>query len=111
MKSNLENNFNKEEIKSFFKKGGRVILKIPGMNTMEFNSGVPSMLINSVSQYLNKQKGNLSVNDAMIFYKAINKDLKEINYSTLKKWKIKNNLSFFGISQYNMLEYYLSFQN
>ncbi|MEK6912359.1 MAG: hypothetical protein AABX26_00170 [Nanoarchaeota archaeon] len=69
--------------------------------------GVPSMLIRSISQFERKPIEEITFDDALMMYRAINRDLKSVSDLSLKKWRKNNNLSFFGTSQYGLLKYCL----
>lgn len=71
------------------------------------NLGVPSMLIRSISQFGRKPMGEITFDDALTMYMAINRDLEKVEDFYLKNWRKNNSLSFFGMSQYSLLEYYV----
>ncbi len=72
------------------------------------NLGIPQMLFTTLSQFSNKNQDHLSVLDLIVMYNSINNVFPERpNYNELKKFRKANDLSFFGGSQYLIMERYL----
>ena len=67
------------------------------------------MLIRSISQFSNKSQEDLIFEDALDFYRAINRDIEgDFNCAHFERWRKNNDsLTFFGFSQYSFLEHYL----
>lgn len=89
-----------------------------GEKRTPFNLGVPALLIKSISQFFGKSIDNLLITDTVDLYAYINKSFPEIReyrkvgrslHSPLKRFARKNNLSFFGWGQYDLLEYYVKY--
>lgn len=71
---------------------------------------VPKTLAKTLSQFSERKMGNLSLYDLFWLYISLNSLFDgKINSKNLKKWKKENkeNISFFGISQYELMEKYL----
>lgn len=71
------------------------------------NITVPKMLLTTLSQFAKKPQGELTLRNALDFYRAINRDLGKVEYNRIKRWRKENKLTFFGTSQYSLLENYL----
>jgi hypothetical protein len=81
---------------------------------IELNAGVPAMLIRSISEFADKYSEELIAEDAVLFYASIHRlfHYKNIGQSEVKKVKEENHLSFFGIHQYELLDYFIQhFEN
>jgi len=81
------------------------------LNKLTFycNPGVPAMLLRSISQFTGKSMDELVIEDAVKMYNIINPSYKkDINYIKVRNFRKKENLSFFGTIQYDLLEHYLN---
>ena len=104
--------FDKNELMKFLQRreifhGYELVDKLDSP-TINLNPAVPSMLIRSVSQFAQKSIDCLELNDAILFYDAVHEISKSIGNSETKIFRNKYNLTFFGIHQYELLNYYLS---
>lgn len=78
-----------------------------GERRISMNPGVPAMLLRSISQFAGKSMENLITKDAFNMHRVINNVFDgEIDYFKIKKFRKQHNLSFFGMSQYTLLDYY-----
>ncbi|MBC8495137.1 hypothetical protein H8D36_03220 [archaeon] len=87
-----------------------------------FNPGVPAMLLTTLTQYTGKERDELLLSDMVIMYKSIHRVLPDIHKrdregrvnfvdeNSLRKWNVANGVTFFGISQYTLLELYIDRQ-
>ena len=117
MKS-LDTPLNKDELtkslkREYFLAGDKktlcYVFVITSVKSEFLNPGVPSMLITAISQFAEKPKDELVSEDAFNMFNSINFFLKDdVNYSTIKQWRKYVRLTFFGMKQYNLLEYYLN---
>jgi hypothetical protein len=108
---NLRKKLDKPELMRFLERreiyNGYELVDNNDCPTLQINPSVPSMLIRSISQFAGKARSEINIEDALLFYHAINKISKEVGHQEAKKFRNEHGLSFFGVWQYNLLDYYL----
>jgi hypothetical protein len=108
---NLEKKLDKPELMRFLERrevyNGYELVDNCNCPIIRINPAVPSMLIRSISQFAGKAMSSIKIEDAVLFYYSIHKISDEINHPEAKKFRNKHGLSFFGVHQYMLLDYYL----
>jgi hypothetical protein len=108
---NLDKKIDKSEFMVFLKRRnifhGFELVDNLDFPKAQFNPSVPNMLIRSISQFVRKDMKEIVIEDAVKLYKAVSESISSLDYRETAKFRNKNGLTFFGCSQYKLLDYYL----
>lgn len=102
-------NYHNQLCENKYLNGKRGMMDIISYHVNIFNSGIPQMLLTSLSQYSKKKSEELSISDLVVMYKSLFNVLKneEIKGDNFEKFARANNLTFFGYKQFLLMDEYL----